>query len=101
MGRAGLVRLLAIAIAGLLLFAGCRSAEVRNFCLEAEGNCPPCASNAECVFAGNSCTETVFCVRSGSAPAVIQIGCSEALEYSWPDPEECACIDSVCRYSDE
>lgn len=89
-----------IALAALLL-GGCRSAEVVNHCLKADGNCSPCASSADCVFSGNSCTETVFCAHKDAPITVIDIGCSEQLEYSWPDPEECACVNSVCQYSEE
>lgn len=90
----------AIALAALLL-GGCRRAEVVNHCLRENGECPPCASNADCGFSGNACTETVVCAHRDVSITVIEIGCSEQLEYSWPDPEECACTNSVCQYSDE
>jgi hypothetical protein len=86
-------------IAGLL--AGCRSAEVVNHCLNAGGDCPPCASDADCAFTGNPCTEKVFCAHRESSIAVADIGCDEAIEYGWPDPEECACVASVCQYADD
>ena len=92
----------AMVIAALALLAGCRGrAEVVNHCVDNPGECAPCASAADCVFTGNACTETVYCTQRGAGVAVIEIGCDEALEYSWPDAEECACVASVCRYAEE
>lgn len=97
-GRMGCGRLFQIAVAALML-AGCRSAEVVNHCLNADENCLPCASAADCGFTGNACTKTVFCAHREADISVVQIGCDEAIEYSWPDPEECACVASVCQYA--
>jgi hypothetical protein len=85
----------------VLLLAGCRSAEVVNHCLQADGNCPPCSFNSECGFTGNPCAKNVVCVHRDVPIASVDIGCDEAIEYSWPDPEECACVSSVCQYTDE
>lgn len=100
-GQRGRGLLVGVTVALLSLLAGCRSAEVVNHCLEASGNCAPCASNADCGFSGNPCTEKVFCAHRDAPITVIEIGCDEAIEYSWPEPEECACVASVCRYADE
>jgi len=62
------------------------------------GVCHPCESDSDCVFTGNACTETVFCANRDDSIAVIEIGCSKALEYKWPDDEDCLCVDSECRY---
>jgi hypothetical protein len=74
---------------------------VKNHCLELDGDCPPCATRADCGFTGNNCTEVVVCVHRDVPLAHVDIGCSEELEYSWPDPEECACVGSVCQYSND
>jgi hypothetical protein len=94
------LRLLLLALA-LSLLASCRGqANVVDHCIQNPGACPPCASSAECTFTGNPCTETVFCTHRSAGVAVIEIGCDEALEYSWPDAEECACAASTCRHTE-
>lgn len=95
--------LLALGLAGGLLLggAGCRQAATPvDYCLEDTGNCPSCASEADCHWSGNSCYDTVYCVSSGTNLAHPDLGCSAALEHRWPEPEACACVDSVCRTVD-
>ncbi len=80
-----------------LLAASCRRAEVANHCVEHPGECQPCASNEDCRYSGNPCTETVYCAQKDTPIAVIDIGCDSAVEYAWPDPSTCQCEASVCR----
>ena len=90
-------RWMAILTAAALL-AGCKGeADVVDHCLESGAGCPACTSSEECVFAGNPCLKTVYCTHRKAGVAVAEIGCDSALEYSWPDDEECACVSSVCR----
>lgn len=90
----------------LLLVLGChREADVVD-CLdpglaEDTAACPECSGDGACAFGGNSCTETVYCAPVDGEIAVVQIGCSEALTYRWPDEEECVCDAGVCVYSDD
>ena len=59
--------------------------------------CLPCASDAECVFQGNPCLETVACANVDDWLAFASLGCSAALERRWPSDDECACIDAECH----
>ena len=85
-------------LALLLGLLGCPRAEVVDYCTEED--CPPCARDAECVFTGNACTDTVYCAHEDSEIAVVQIGCSKAQERRWPDPSACVCADTVCQSAD-
>lgn len=80
------------------LLACATPATVVNWCDENPDGCPPCTSDAECVFQGNACTETVYCAHEDAEIAVVMIGCSEASEHPWPDPLECMCgSGGVCE----
>lgn len=81
----------------LLLLAACRQATVVDACLDEPDLCPACAEDADCALGGNACTETVYCLHEDATFAVIQIGCSKALEYDWPPADTCGCIDTVCQ----
>lgn len=86
-------------IPALLLVLACRGqATVQEPCVDDPTRCPACDVDAECVFQGNSCYDTVDCAHVGAGLAYAQLGCSEALEYRWPDDADCACIESVCQY---
>ncbi len=61
--------------------------------------CQPCKSDSDCAFQGNSCTETTYCAHVDASIAVVEIGCSKALEYKWPDDEDCLCVDQECHYT--
>jgi hypothetical protein len=83
-----------------LALGACKGrAEVVNHCDTASSTCSPCASDADCAFTGNACTETVYCAHRDASIVVITIGCDPAAEYSWPDDDECACVAATCRYS--
>ncbi len=70
-------------------------ADLVNHCEGEE--CIPCASDDACVIAHNPCTETAVCGHVDDELAVVQIGCSEALEYTTPEPERCQCVQEVCQ----
>lgn len=96
-------RLVAPALVVLLvLLAGALTcvhpeAEVHDYCLDNPGECDPCASDDQCLFTGNPCTDAVYCVRQGTGVAVVDIGCSKALERRWPDDDACVCVDQICQ----
>lgn len=81
----------------LALLLACRAAEVQNPCLDDPGLCPACSSDADCSLQGNPCLETVHCAHRDAGLMTIDIGCSEALEYSWPPDDECRCVESACQ----
>ncbi|MDP2310283.1 MAG: hypothetical protein Q8P18_29980 [Pseudomonadota bacterium] len=81
----------------LALLIACRVAEVVDYCVDEPEACAGCMSDEDCLYAGNACTEAVYCTQSGAGPSVIQIGCSEAIEYAWPEPDTCGCVEGVCR----
>jgi len=87
----------ALYLALVLLAAGCRVAEPVDLCLREPGRCPLCASDVECVFAGNPCQKHVYCIHRDTEFAVSQEGCSDALSYEWPDDGDCVCREEVCR----
>lgn len=90
----------ALALSGLL-FCACRGqATVVNACAQDEALCLPCASDRDCRFTGNPCTETVYCAHRDAPVVTVDLGCDEALEYGWPDDSECRCEDT-CRPADE
>jgi hypothetical protein len=62
------------------------------------GSCRPCAGDGDCAFSGNPCTATVYCAHVDTPIAVIDLGCSAALERRWPDDERCACVAGACGY---
>jgi len=85
----------------LLLLLACHPpAEVVDACVEDPGLCAPCAGSHECVFMGNPCTDTVFCAQQDASIAVVAIGCSSAIERSWPDDRQCQCVEAVCQSVD-
>lgn len=88
---------LAAALSGVLFVASCRTAEVVSWCDEHPGECAACASDDDCKYSGNPCTETVYCAHRDAGISVVEIGCDSALEYAWPDPSTCQCDASVCR----
>jgi hypothetical protein len=90
---------LAAALAAALALAACKKADVVDLCVEDPEACPACAADTECVFGGNSCTDTVYCAHEDAEYAVISIGCSPAQERRWPDDAECACQQEVCSSS--
>jgi hypothetical protein len=80
-----------------LLFGAChRPAEVIDACAQNKDLCLPCKSDADCHFTGNPCLSTVHCAHKDALIAVAELGCSEEIEYSWPDDDECVC-DTTCR----
>ena len=79
----------------MLLLLACRTAEVVDWC--ADTACSTCADDAACAYQGNACTETVYCAPTDASIMVIDIGCSPELEYAWPDPATCRCVDGSCR----
>lgn len=81
----------------LLALLACRTATVVDACVEHPDLCPACASEDDCVLGGNPCLETALCAHRDAEIAVIEIGCSEALEYDWPPPETCGCVEGICR----
>ncbi|MCB9568979.1 MAG: hypothetical protein H6710_17480 [Myxococcales bacterium] len=90
--------LLALAlVAPLITCGGLQKASVDDPCVDDPELCPPCASDDECVFQGNACTDYVACAHVNAELAFVQIGCSEALERRWPDDEACLCVESVCQ----
>lgn len=84
----------------LIALLSCRLATVSEPCVDDPQLCPACESDNDCAFMGNSCYETVDCAHVDAGLAYPELGCSQALEYSWPDDSECVCRASVCRYSD-
>lgn len=90
-----MVRLVVPCFATLL--AACRVATPIDACDLGEEYCPSCSSDAECSWGGNACTESVYCGHQDAGVAVVQIGCSKALEYRWPDAAACGCVEGVCQ----
>ncbi len=86
----------------LLLALGCPAftlsgaATVIDACAADPEWCITCDDAADCAFTGNPCTETVYCAHADAQIPVIQIGCDPAVEYTWPDPESCACVAGAC-----
>lgn len=80
----------------LLLLLACRTATVVNACDEDPSWCLPCASDRECVLMGNPCLETVYCAQEGAQIATIEIGCSDEMEYVWPEASTCTCQSGFC-----
>ena len=78
----------------------CKRAAIVDACLEDPDLCPACASDDDCAFGGNACTETVYCAHVDAEIAVVMIGCSPAMEYAWPSDEDCVCSASVCQSAD-
>lgn len=89
--------LLPLPLAALALTCVRPEAEVHDYCLDHPGECEPCQADDHCRFTGNPCTDAVYCAREGTPIAVVDIGCSEALERRWPDDDECVCVDQVCQ----
>jgi hypothetical protein len=83
----------------LFLLLGCRKATVVDYCADDPDDCLTCESDADCSFQGNDCTESVICAHDATGLSFIQIGCSEALTYSWPDDADCACVEGACSYT--
>ena len=82
----------------ILAWLACASpATVVNWCDDNPGACATCTRDADCVFQGNACTETVYCANTDAGIAVVQIGCSAAQEHPWPDAAECTCDAGTCR----
>jgi hypothetical protein len=92
--RPGLARRLLL----LCLLAGCRRATVVDHCAENPDDCLVCAQDADCSLQGNSCLPTVTCAHGQTGLAFVQIGCSEALTYAWPDAADCACVEDACAW---
>ena len=89
------------ALAAVALLGGCKGqANVVEHCAEPDAGCPACSAATDCVFTGNACTSTVYCTHRNASIAVIEIGCDPAVEYSWPDEEQCACVNTVCQYTE-
>ncbi len=87
-----------IVVGGLsVTCGGIVRAEVEDVCLDDDDTCPVCESDDECVFMGNPCTDYVACAHTDAELAFVDIGCSEALERRWPEPEECGCVQQVCQ----
>lgn len=82
-----------------LFFAvqGCKQATVVNGCDYGQEACLECAADSECRYAGNPCTETVYCAHDDASIAVIEIGCDAAIEYAWPDAGTCQCVERRCE----
>ncbi len=80
----------------LTLLLACRTATIVDACDEDLAFCLPCETDAECVLGGNPCLETVYCQHEDAGIAVIEIGCSAAVEYRWPDASACTCEAGVC-----
>lgn len=80
-----------------LLLACASPAVVVNWCDANPGACAPCTTDTECVFQGNPCLETVYCANADAGIAVVEIGCSTAMEHGWPDADACSCDGGVCR----
>lgn len=80
----------------LWLLLACRTATVVDACTLGDELCLPCASDDECVYLGNSCTDTVYCAQEEAPIAVIQIGCDPAAEYAWPAASTCRCVQERC-----
>lgn len=87
----------------LLLFSllAChKRATVSDACdVDPSSYCVPCASDADCLFAGNDCTSSVLCAEKNAPIAVIEIGCEDVSTYAWPPDEDCACQDGECHYT--
>lgn len=71
--------------------------DVRDHCLEAPDNCPPCQLDNECVIVSNPCHETAHCTHRDTHLSVNQIGCN--LEYDVPSDDVCRCVEGLCRSS--
>ena len=76
--------------------SGCRQATVVDGCDVSEEACLACSTSDECAFTGNECLETVYCAHVDAPINVIEIGCEDIAEYSWPDAENCACVEGYC-----
>lgn len=78
------------------LLLACREATPYDACAVDPAWCLTCASDADCHWTGNPCTESVWCAHEDASIAVTQIGCDPITEYRWPEPEACACVADRC-----
>lgn len=76
-------------------------AEVREPCVDDPALCPACDQDSQCVFGGNRCHDTVDCAHVDAGLAYTMIGCSAALEHSWPPDSACVCLQSTCALDPE
>lgn len=81
----------------MILLLACRLATPVDACDLDPANCLPCSRDADCGYSGNPCLETVYCAHKDAQIAVIEIGCSSALEYAWPDEASCRCVENACK----
>lgn len=58
------------------------------------GQCPACASDADCTIVTNRCYATAACVPTAGSWAVTLLGCS--VQHP-PTTQTCRCVDAVCR----
>lgn len=80
----------------LLSTLACRMATVVDACEADPSWCTPCEDDGECVLSGNPCLESVYCAQETVPLSVIEIGCSDALEYQWPAASTCTCQANTC-----
>jgi len=87
-----------IVVAAAMILLACKGEqELRDDCPSSGTACPPCATDADCIIASNTCHESAVCTHRRREPpiGVNQIGCNS--EYDKPPPERCGCVASVCR----
>jgi hypothetical protein len=83
----------------ILLLIACFRAEVVNACDVDSAACLACEDDAACAYVGNPCTDTVYCAHEDASIAVIEIGCSAALERTWPSEDTCKCVARECSHA--
>lgn len=87
------LRLIAIGLcAALLAASGCAIGWDEVDSCGQGGRCTPCASDDDCVTGASCCAKEVYCLHRQDSFAVCQLGCSQ------PDPPDCLCVASRCRF---
>lgn len=81
----------------LVLLLACHPATPVDWCVENPGECAACDDDAQCTWAGNACTEYVYCIEQDADLSVIMIGCTVGSEYDWPAASACGCVSGECR----
>jgi hypothetical protein len=85
----------------LVLWACHGAADVYDLCDPGPpdtGDCLECSVDDDCHITGNPCLASAWCANRDAEVVTVQLGCSEAMEYRWPDDETCRCQGGTCTY---
>lgn len=82
----------------VLVGTACSSEQdLRDDCPTANGACPACTADADCVIVSNPCEDSAYCTHVRRAPplSVTQLGCNH--ENDKPPASRCGCVQGTCR----